>query len=67
MDCVRSPQLLMEALAQSDYDVLLIDLNYTRDTTSGQEGLELLARIQRVRHAPAGDRDDGLGQYRIGR
>jgi DNA-binding NtrC family response regulator len=45
VDCVRSPQLLMEALGQSDYDVLLIDLNYTRDTTSGQEGLHLLARI----------------------
>lgn len=46
VDCVRSPQLLMEALGQRDYDVLLIDLNYTRDTTSGQEGLDLLARIQ---------------------
>ncbi len=45
VDCVRSPQLLMEALGQCDYDVLLIDLNYTRDTTSGQEGLDLLARI----------------------
>jgi DNA-binding NtrC family response regulator len=45
VDCVRSPQLLLEALGQSDYDVLLIDLNYTRDTTSGQEGLDLLARI----------------------
>jgi len=33
-------------LAHTDYDVLLIDLNYTRDTTSGQEGLDLLARIQ---------------------
>ena len=32
--------------ARRDYDVLLIDLNYTRDTTSGQEGLDLLARIQ---------------------
>jgi len=46
VDCVRSPGLLLEALGQSDYDVLLIDLNYTRDTTSGQEGLDLLARIQ---------------------
>ncbi len=46
VDCVRAPQLLMEALGQSDYDVLLIDLNYTRDTTSGQEGLDLLARIR---------------------
>lgn len=46
VDCVRSPQLLMEELNERDYDVLLIDLNYTRDTTSGQEGLDLLARIQ---------------------
>jgi DNA-binding NtrC family response regulator len=45
VDCVRSPQLLLESLGQRDYDVLLIDLNYTRDTTSGQEGLDLLARI----------------------
>jgi len=48
VDCVRSPQLLMEALAHSDYDVLLIDLNYTRDTTSGKEGLDLLARLQEI-------------------
>jgi DNA-binding NtrC family response regulator len=46
VDCVRSPLLLIEALGQSDYDVLLIDLNYTRDTTSGQEGLDLLSRIR---------------------
>jgi DNA-binding NtrC family response regulator len=46
VDCVRSPLQVMEALGQSDYDVLLIDLNYTRDTTSGQEGLDLLGRIQ---------------------
>src|SRR5208337_4241536 len=44
----RSPQLLIETLGQSDYDVLLIDLNYTRDTTSGQEGLDLLTRIQEL-------------------
>ncbi|HVN94761.1 MAG TPA: sigma-54 dependent transcriptional regulator [Terracidiphilus sp.] len=46
VDCVRSPRLLMEALGERDYDVALIDLNYTRDTTSGQEGLDLLAAIQ---------------------
>ena len=48
VDCVRSPQLLLEALGQSDYDVLLIDLNYTRDTTSGKEGLDLLARLKEI-------------------
>ncbi|HEY3704819.1 MAG TPA: sigma-54 dependent transcriptional regulator [Terracidiphilus sp.] len=48
VDCARTPQLALEALGQTDYDVLLIDLNYTRDTTSGQEGLDLLARIQEM-------------------
>jgi DNA-binding NtrC family response regulator len=46
VDCVRSPQLLLEALGEREHDVLLIDLNYTRDTTSGKEGLDLLARIR---------------------
>jgi len=46
VDSVRSPQAVLETLGQREYDVVLIDLNYTRDTTSGQEGLTLLARIQ---------------------
>ena len=48
VDCVRSPQLLLEALSHSGYDVLLIDLNYTRATTSGQEGLDLVARVKEM-------------------
>lgn len=48
VDGVRSPGLLLEAMSQGEYDVLLIDLNYTRDTTSGQEGLDLLARLQEI-------------------
>jgi len=40
-----SPADLMRAIEQSDFDVAIIDLNYTRDTTSGQEGFELLDRI----------------------
>jgi DNA-binding NtrC family response regulator len=35
----------LKALEQRDYDVVLIDLNYARDTTSGEEGLDLLTRI----------------------
>jgi DNA-binding NtrC family response regulator len=45
VDKVRSPVLVREALASSSYDAILIDLNYTRDTTSGQEGLDLLSQI----------------------
>ena len=43
---VSSPDALMNALARESFDVVLIDLNYTRDTTSGREGLELLSRIR---------------------
>ena len=45
VDVVRSPELARDALASSSYDAVLIDLNYTRDTTSGQEGLGLLSEI----------------------
>lgn len=41
-----SPTEVLELLQADDFDVLLLDLNYTRDTTSGQEGLEMLPRIQ---------------------
>jgi DNA-binding NtrC family response regulator len=45
VDSVRSPVLVREALGTSSYDAALIDLNYTRDTTSGSEGLDLLSEI----------------------
>jgi len=45
VDVVRSPELARDALASSSYDAVLIDLNYTRDTTSGQEGLGLLSDV----------------------
>jgi len=48
VDLVRSPELARDALASSSYDAVLIDLNYTRDTTSGREGLDLLSDIVTV-------------------
>jgi len=45
VETARSPALVRDALATESYDALLIDLNYTRDTTSGQEGLDLLSEI----------------------
>src|SRR5580700_8887303 len=45
IDVVRSPELARELLANATYDAALIDLNYTRDTTSGREGLDLLSEI----------------------
>lgn len=41
-----SPAEVLVALAEDDFDVLLMDLNYARDTTSGREGLELLERVR---------------------
>jgi DNA-binding NtrC family response regulator len=43
-----SPAELVAALERSDFDVALIDLNYTRDTTSGHEGFELLERMKAI-------------------
>ena len=43
---VASPDAVMQALAREPFDLLLMDLNYTRDTTSGREGLDLLSRVQ---------------------
>jgi DNA-binding NtrC family response regulator len=45
---VASPADVAEALARQTFDVALIDLNYTRDTTSGEEGLDLLSRIREL-------------------
>ena len=45
VDKARSPVLVREAIKSTAYDAILIDLNYTRDTTSGQEGLDLLSEI----------------------
>jgi DNA-binding NtrC family response regulator len=48
VEMVRMPALVLEALAHESFDGVLIDLNYTRDTTSGQEGLDLVARIKEI-------------------
>ena len=47
-----SPRAILTALDARDFDALLIDMNYTRDTTSGAEGLDLLARLQTIDGAP---------------
>ena len=47
LETARTPPLVLESLASDTFDAILIDLNYTRDTTSGKEGLDLLAAIRR--------------------
>ena len=46
IETAHSPAGILAALESQDLDAVLMDLNYTRDTTSGQEGLDLLARIK---------------------
>jgi sigma-B regulation protein RsbU (phosphoserine phosphatase) len=48
---VSSTDAVMERLRAESFDLLLMDLNYSRDTTSGREGLELIPRVRA--HDPA--------------
>ncbi len=48
VETVKTPQGVLKALESRDFDLLIMDLNYTRDTTSGQEGLDLLQRIRNL-------------------
>ena len=43
-----SPVEVLQAVTSRDLDAVLMDLNYTRDTTSGREGIELLARLRAI-------------------
>src|SRR6188508_1038969 len=46
LETASSPAGVLAAVEAREFDVALIDLNYARDTTSGEEGLNLLSRIQ---------------------
>jgi DNA-binding NtrC family response regulator len=48
IDTFTSPSAVLRAVEAEDFDVLLVDLNYARDTTSGQEGLDLIGRLQAI-------------------
>jgi len=45
IETAASPRAILAAVESRDYDVVLMDLNYARDTTSGREGLDLLTRL----------------------
>ena len=48
IETVKSPAAVIKAIEARDFSLVLMDLNYTRDTTSGQEGLDLLNKIQTI-------------------
>ena len=45
-ETAASPAEVLQTVTARELDVVLMDLNYTRDTTSGQEGLDLISRIR---------------------
>jgi phosphoserine phosphatase RsbU/P len=47
-EAAQSPAAVLDKLQSHRFDLVLMDLNYTRDTTSGNEGLDLLGRIQAI-------------------
>ncbi len=51
-EAVNSPAALLDSIGRREFDLILMDLNYARDTTSGREGLDLLAQLQAVHGAP---------------
>ena len=49
-EAADSPAAVLDAIKQQKFDLVLMDLNYARDTTSGKEGLDLISRIQALDH-----------------
>jgi DNA-binding NtrC family response regulator len=47
-ETVSSPASALEAVQSNEFDIMLMDLNYQRDTTSGQEGIDLLSKVQQA-------------------
>ena len=48
IETASSPAALLAAIERSEFDLVLMDLNYARDTTSGREGLDLISRLQQI-------------------
>src|SRR4030081_2393147 len=45
-ESAHSPAAILDSVESRNFDCILMDLNYARDTTSGAEGLDLLSRLQ---------------------
>jgi phosphoserine phosphatase RsbU/P len=48
---VTSPEAILQALQAGDFDLLVMDLNYSRDTTSGREGIDTVSRVRALDRA----------------
>lgn len=52
IETVNSPAELLAAISRREFELILMDLNYARDTTSGREGLDLLGQLKQLESAP---------------
>jgi len=52
IETANSTADLLAAVARQEFDILLIDLNYARDTTSGREGLDVLNQLKEMENPP---------------
>jgi two-component system response regulator HydG len=48
IETVNNPELIPSMLAKDDWDVILLDMNFTKDAISGQEGFDWLAKILEI-------------------
>lgn len=48
IEAASSPQAVLGLIEDREFDSVIIDLNYARDTTSGKEGLDLLDQIRQI-------------------
>ena len=52
VETAASPRAVLAAVDAREFDALLVDMNYARDTTSGAEGFDLLSRVRAIENAP---------------
>ena len=50
LETASSPEDILESVSKKDFDAVLMDLNYARDTTSGREGLDVLSKLRAMDH-----------------
>jgi DNA-binding NtrC family response regulator len=52
VELATSPQEALRLIREQEFALAMLDLNYARDTTSGEEGLELVQQLQKIEGAP---------------
>ncbi len=59
----KNPENIRWHLSQNDYDLILLDMNFTSSINTGNEGLFWLKEIRKIKARCGGDHDNGLRRY----